>query len=125
MIEERTYGWRRIPGEGVQASCRDVDCPQWRYGWQSVLDESTPHGRMLAARVRALPASWDRTETTDPTGLTIFVFGPGQTCPDAGSHRMDAPERYAIRIGCGRPTVVEPARWVDDLHTQTDRLSGE
>lgn len=117
-IEERAYRYQSLVGEGVRASCRDVNCDAWRLGWTSTLDESTVPGKLLADRVRAM-RGYHFTETHEGD-LTVFVFAPGQAC---GQDHEIRPGIFLERIGPDRPQVMEGERWIDRFHEHTDRLT--
>ena len=36
----------------VRSACEDVECDAWRYGWDSLIDESTPLGAQQAEYIR-------------------------------------------------------------------------
>ena len=119
IIREQAYRYQSLIGQGVQASCRDVDCEKWRVGWVSVLDESTANGSLLAGRVRAL-RGYVFEETRTDTGLTRFVFAPGQSC---GQDHEIRPGIFLHRTGDERPNVVEGERWIDGFRDISERIN--
>jgi hypothetical protein len=111
------------------ASCAEVDCPHWRNGWSTAVDETSDLGRQQAAYIRH--RSGRRfTISRDDTGRTVFRFPPEQQCFAAAEHRIaaDRPELYVARGGDWRRTIGQPRiyeradQWADDLHSTTDRL---
>lgn len=112
------------------ASCEEVGCEQWRLGWATVVDESTPLGQRQAAYIRS--SSGRRfVEGRTEAGWTQFDFPAGQQCFDSGSHRIQA-ERPALYLRQGgdwrrrtsKARVYDRAdQWVDDLHSRTEALS--
>lgn len=67
-----------------KASCEEVGCDQWRFGWETVCDEfSSEDGRMVAGLIRSGRTGRDFTEMQDVRGgtiLTIFRFAARQRC---------------------------------------------
>lgn len=61
-----------------KASCREVECAGYRYGWVTRIDENTDLGKRQAAYIRAL--SGRRFQESLEGGLVEFQFYPGQTC---------------------------------------------
>lgn len=68
----------------VKAACEDVDCDQRRHGWETVCDESTREGAMVANWIRSGQSG--RAFTEFPPGhhngrqVSIFRFEAGQRC---------------------------------------------
>lgn len=124
------------------ASCEEIDCPHWRNGWVTVVDEATDLGLGQAAYIRtemhdtAKPGQagdgirWYTERRTDD-GMTAFVFAPGQRCFAALDHRvpLERPATYLVRGGDWRARTglirrhVHGADWMEDLHGTTDRLA--
>ena len=79
----------------VRAACEDAGCEQWLYGWDSLIDESTPLGQAQAAYIRQRSGRTFR-EMRAPDGLTVFRFEARQRC--FAEHRT-RPARLAVRSG--------------------------
>jgi hypothetical protein len=124
----KTYALRQRPAPRArEASCAEVDCPNYLHGWRTSLDPLI-HGAQIA-HVRA-----DRTrkhvETRSVDGRVVFTFEAGQTCFQ--THHVEMRTLYLVRGGDWR-AVTQPGRqlrsdqWVDDFgeHQQTlaDRLA--
>lgn len=75
----RDYRIHMPPDRWVKAACEQVSCEQWRYGWDSLIDESTPLGQAQAHYIRAQSGRTFR-EMRAPDGLTVFRFESGQRC---------------------------------------------
>ncbi len=107
------------------ASCEEVDCAAYRFGWSTRIDETTELGKAQASYIRHR-AGRGFHETSD-AGLTVFEFYPGQTCFDTHRVRLDREEVYATFRGDHRGRVGEPrihrsaVDWVEDFaeHQQT------
>ncbi len=63
----------------VRTACEDSGCDAWRYGWDTLADETTDLGRRQAAYIRTQSGRAFR-EMKAPDGLTVFRFEPGQRC---------------------------------------------
>lgn len=84
----------------VKAACEDVGCENWRYGWDSLIDESTKLGQAQAEYIRGKSGRTFR-ETRAPDGLTVFRFERHQRCFE--EHRT-RPARLSVAVG-GRTLV--------------------
>lgn len=84
----------------VKAACEDVDCENWRYGWDSLIDERTSLGQAQAEYIRDKSGRTFR-EMRAPDGLTVFRFEPHQRCFE--EHRT-RPARLSVAVG-GRTLV--------------------
>lgn len=114
----RSTHWR-------SATCAEVDCPNYRNGWKTIV----PAGSDLEDLARRS----GRAFAEKPDGNLIeFTFHAGQPCFRAADHRMrvERPELFVVRGGDARgnprgirPKVYDkPYQWVDDMHTHLDRL---
>lgn len=103
------------------ATCAEVGCKNHASGWRTVIDESTTLGQGQAYYIRH-----DRTrshrESKLESGLTQFLFPPGQKCFTKHRIRLPRPEIYVVRDGdwrgnpTGRRTVHSSARaFIDDF----------
>jgi hypothetical protein len=75
----RDYVVRMPRDTWVKAACEAVGCENWRYGWDSLIDERTPLGAQQAAYIRQHSGRTFR-EMKAPDGLTVFRFEPRQRC---------------------------------------------
>lgn len=113
-----------------EATCEQVDCPGYLYGWRSVIDERTDLGQAQAHYIRH-DRSRKHDEERMPDGLTAFTFEPGQTCFDTHQARVERPELFVVRGGDwrGNPTGVEPRLhknpdfWVEEFAENQDRVA--
>ena len=65
----------------VVAACEDVGCDQWRTGWETVCDESTKPGAMVAMWIRSGQSGRTYRELVTVAGApAVFRFGSGQRC---------------------------------------------
>lgn len=94
----------------VRAACEDVQCENWRFGWETILDERTVPGRDAAAWIRCGKSG--RTYRELPGGdVAVFRFEPGQRC--FGEHRT-RPARWLVHGGAVRQHA-NMRDWIDDL----------
>jgi len=121
----QTYSISARRDTTIAAACEQVECPQWRHGWDSVIDESTDLGKTQAAYIRGTSGRTFREMKTD-AGLTVFRFESGQRC--FAEHRTN-PEIYLVRDGDwrGNPTGrrrthQRPADWVEDFGEHQQRI---
>ncbi len=112
----------------VRAACEQVDCPQWRHGWRTLVDEAADLGREQAAYIRGQSRRTFR-ERPGPGGLTEFLFESGQRC--FADHRT-RPEVYVVRGGDwrGNPTGqkrthTRPIDWVEDFGEHQLRVADQ
>jgi hypothetical protein len=89
----RDYVIAMPPDRWVKAACEQVNCEQWRYGWDTLADEATPLGAQQADYIRRQSGRTFR-EMRAPDGLTVFRFEPGQRC--FAEHRT-RPQRFLVR----------------------------
>lgn len=113
------------------ASCADVDCPAWRHGWTTSIDESTELGAAQARYIRR--DSGRGFVESRAAHLTVFDFEPGQRCFGADEHRapVEREPLYLVAGGDwrGNPRGVRTrahanARdWVDDFGEHQQNLA--
>jgi hypothetical protein len=89
----RDYVIASPPDRWVKAACEQVGCEQWRYGWDTLIDEATPLGARQAGYIRGQSGRTFR-ELRAPGGLTVFRFEPRQRC--FAEHRT-RPQRFLVR----------------------------
>ena len=122
----QTWSVKSRPDKRVKTVCEKVGCPQWRNGWESVIDESTPLGRDQAAFIRGSRRTFKEQHTA--AGLTVFRFEPYQRC---FADHQTMPEKYLVRGGDYRATVGElrvhtrAADWVEHVQQHMGRLLDE
>lgn len=130
----KTYAWvRPLSSHWRQARCDEVDCPQYRNGWVTILAETDPAQAGQAAYVRQeVSKGWKYTETRIEGGLTEFRFPPGQQCFKASMHRLPTgrPAIWLVRDGDwrgnprGTPGRIHtrPEDWIEDFSGHQDTL---
>lgn len=65
----------------VKAACEDAGCDQWRSGWETVCDESTEQGALVAAWIRSGQSGRTFRELVAVAGQpAVFRFDSGQRC---------------------------------------------
>ena len=86
----QTWSVKSRPDKRVKTVCERVGCPQWRHGWESLIDESTQLGREQAAFIRNESRRTFK-EQRNGVGLTVFRFESGQRC---FADHQTMPEKY-------------------------------
>ncbi len=112
-----------------KATCEEYGCEQYQHGWQTTVDESTELGQRQAYYIRH-DRSRKRAEQRAEGGLTVFVFGPGQTCFRPHQILTGRPERFLVTGGDfrGNPLGtrprehVRPDDWVEDMSETLDDI---
>lgn len=124
----QTYVINCPPDTMIKVACEQVQCPDWRHGWQTLIDERTDLGARQGAYIRTASGRTFR-EQADGSGVTVFTFESGQRCFREHHTR---PEVYGVRDGDhrGNPTgrVVRharPADWVEDLGGHQQMLADQ
>lgn len=122
----QTWSVKSRPDRAVKTVCERVACRAWKYGWESVIDESTQFGREQAAYIRSSRRTF--REQRNGAGLTVFRFESGQRC---FAEHQTMPEKYVVRGGDYRG-VVGPVRvhahaadWVEHVQEHMGRLLDE
>jgi hypothetical protein len=112
-----------------KASCHEVDCIHYLAGWRTVVDESTDLGKRQAGYIRT-KSGRAFTESCQPTGLTEFLFKPGQKCFGVHNVKTDREAIYVVKDGDwrGNPRQTDPVKlnsidWVDSFSNHQDRLA--
>jgi hypothetical protein len=114
----------------MPATCEQVECEAFIYGWTIAVDEATELGQRQAHYIRH-----DRTrsarESRSDAGLTVFDFGAGQQCFAASQHKRQVrPDQFIVDGGDwrGNPRRVErrvhtdAKFWVEDFAENQDKL---
>ncbi|HEY5396216.1 MAG TPA: hypothetical protein VIL16_12545 [Trebonia sp.] len=84
----------------IKVACEDAGCDQWRSGWETVCDESTKQGALVAAWIRSGQSGRTYRELAAVRGQpSVFRFDSGQRC--FAEHRT-RPGRLLVHQG-GRP----------------------
>lgn len=118
----RDYIVRMPKDHTVRAACEDVDCENWRYGWETIVDERTTAGRDAAIWVRSGRSA--RTFRELPAGggeVTVFRFERGQRCFE--EHRT-RPARWLVRAGSIRQHA-DMRDWLEDFGEHYGRLEDQ
>lgn len=98
------------------ATCKEVDCPHWLMGWQTIVNEAERLGQMQAAYIRR-ESGRAFTEARNEAGLTVFTFAADQRC--FGKHTVTL-DRPAVFRKDGREMVGDD--WLDDNKETLYRL---
>jgi hypothetical protein len=75
----RDYHIRMPMDRWVKTACEDVGCENWRYGWETHVDEATALGQAQAVYIRQ-HSGRTFTEFRTAAGITVFRFASGQRC---------------------------------------------
>lgn len=102
-----------------QASCAEVDCPQYLKGWRTRLEMLNEKDRHYVLKESGRRYKLQHVAE----GETYAVFEPGQNCFQVSRHRVrvDRPETYSVLDG--RRLLrnhTRPELWVEDLHEYSD-----
>jgi hypothetical protein len=115
-----TYGFHNPTATHTRAAtCEEVECEQWKYGWVTRL----PLNSDLAVYIASGNHGRVFRETTGPnTAEREFIFPPGQKCFRSTQHRvkLDRPPIYTVRGGdwraaISRPRVVNGRDWLESF----------
>jgi hypothetical protein len=123
----KTYAIAAPPDRLVVTACEDAGCLAWRYGWETVLNESTDLGRAQAAYVRH-QSGRTFTESRTGAGLTVFRFESGQRC---FAEHCTRPVTFAVRRGDWRGNLGlirqfdRPDQFVEDFGEHQQRLADQ
>jgi hypothetical protein len=79
----------------VKGACERVECPAWKFGWDTAVDEQTDLGKAQAAYIRTQSGRTFK-EMKSETGQTVFRFEPHQRC--FAEHKT-RPEVFSVRLG--------------------------
>jgi hypothetical protein len=107
-----TYQLIAPQSDGLPATCAAVECEHWRNGWSTTV----PKLSAAADYIRRGAGGRRFTEKpSDQIGYARFVFPPGQSCFESGSHRTPL---AVIRGGDWRARTSETMRvglpeWVE------------
>ncbi len=115
----RDYLVRMPRDTTVVAACQDVGCENWRYGWDTLVEENTPLGQAQATYIRGECGRTFR-EMKAPDGLTVFRFEARQRCFE--EHRT-RPARLLVRSGGQMREHVSLANLAEDYTEHAGRLA--
>jgi hypothetical protein len=130
----RTWSMTRPPGVVGRrpATCAEVDCAAWREGWTTRIP-MTDQGRELLDMVRRMKGHTFVDITAPAAAEWTLVFGPGQACFAANTHRVVASDWEPLYGVCdgdwrGNPTgyaAIEPRAgiWVERFGEHQQKLA--
>lgn len=111
------------------ATCEEVDCESWKYGWVT----RVPAGSELVEMVQNTGRPY--TEITEAGAAEReFLFAPGTPCFRASTHRKavrpDLPQLFVVRDGDYRgnprgtaPRIHQrPEDWVENFQEVTENV---
>lgn len=106
----------------VVAACEDVGCDQWRSGWETVADEETEQGAMVAAWIRSGQSGRTFRELVVVAGQpAVFRFDSGQRCFQ--EHRTRPGQLLVYNRGRGVREHVSLANLAEDYTEHVGRLA--
>lgn len=111
-----TFALKAPASDGLSVTCAQAECAAWRNGWESTV----PAASAAAGYIQR--GAGGRRFTQAPSerpGYLRFVFPPGQSCFESGSHH---PPIATIRGGDWRGQTTETRRvglpeWVERFAT--------
>jgi hypothetical protein len=111
-----------------KATCEEISCPDFLYGWRVRVESLTP---VLLHTAKNCGRKFTQVHVSE--GETFLVYEAGQTCFHAAKHRtrIERPELYIVRDGDrrgnprGTPDRIHKngVEWAEDLHEHTDKLA--
>lgn len=109
-----------------RATCREVDCRAYAFGWVTTIDVNTELGAQQANYIRM--KSGRAFTVTEVMGMAVFTFSAGQTCFAQHTTRLDRPEIFEVRRGDFRGSTLDRTHansddWVDDFANHQDRIA--
>ena len=110
------------------ATCAEVECPAYAYGWKTAVDVSTDLGAQQANYIRMHSG---RSFTVAQDGnLVTFTFPFGQNCFAEHRMRLDREAFYRVRNGDwrgnplgGQTEHVNAEDWIDDFANHQIKLA--
>lgn len=109
------------------ASCKEVNCPNYLFGWKTVIDASTDLGQKQAHYIEKMSGRGFKKET-DAAGIITYTFEAGQQCFKPHQVRKEnSQELYLVKDGTARRADnvrrhANAADWVDDFQNHQDKL---
>jgi hypothetical protein len=125
------------------ATCAEIECEPWKHGWACTVTENSPEESLLLQAAAGTVDGHMRRyyrPYKDEDGFLRYVFGPGQPCFAASSHRVPLEREpvHLVKSGDWRATTGEPfvhtrgEHWVEDfgehqqrIHDQRERYGAE
>lgn len=112
-----------------KATCREIGCGGYTYGWRTFADERVDSGRERAQYIRAMSGR-HFTEAKNSLGVTEFTFPPGQVCFNAANHKvsLERPALFLVQGGDFRARTHLMRRhanaddWRDDFGEHQERV---
>lgn len=104
--------WRR-------ATCAEVDCPHFIWGWETLVDEGTDFGKMQAGYIRHKSGREFKEEVL-ANGLTRFEFHAGQRC--FREHKMPLEREPLLTRGMAS-FPVERAKWINEFNENSFQIN--
>lgn len=113
----------------VDATCAEVDCEAYRFGWASTFDLSTDLGQKQADYCKNDKSRSFSIQRPGPN-LIVFVYPPGNQCFRFGSHKrpLGRPPVLLAWRGDFRARLSEPQvhssaeNWVDQMQENLDAI---
>jgi len=126
----QTFSIRAPKGAHREATCEEVECPQYLRGWKMSLDLNSELGQKQAYYIKH-KSGRAYTVESQVNGLVTLLFSGNQECFTAHKVRTDLPEVFSVRGGDGRgnplrtPTRVHKKAefWVEEFAQNQDRLN--
>jgi hypothetical protein len=108
-----------------KASCREVDCTNYKNGWRTTIDVADSLGRRQAAYIREHSG---RSFSVSQSGTRIaFTFRPGQSCFAEHKVPLERDPIHFIRGGdwrehTSRPVVMKRDDWLDKFANHQQQI---
>ncbi len=107
------------------ATCQEVECQNYRRGWQTQIDTSTELGQRQALYIST---QCGRRFTTERMGvMVIFTFYAEQRCFSGHRVMLDRPPIFTIKHGDhrsdARPSMVGGQEWLDEFASNQESLA--
>lgn len=104
------------------ATCEEIECPNFLYGWKTIVDPSTDIGRAQRQYIKN-DTTRKATSYRREDSLVEFTFEAGQTCFQTHYLRLDNEALYLVKGGDWRGNPRGEALkqhanaddWVDDF----------
>ena len=102
-----------------KATCAEVDCPHFTFGWETLIDERTDFGKKQAGYIRHKSGRTFKEEVLQ-NGLTSFVFHAGQKC--FREHKIPLEREPILTQGFYRAPL-ERARWINNFNENSYQIN--
>jgi hypothetical protein len=109
----------------IKVACEDAGCDQWRGGWETVCDESTKEGALVANWIRSGQSGREFRELSRAPGsmTAVFRFPARQRC--FNEHRTRPGRLLVMRRGRTLREHTSLADLAEDYTEHTGRLAGQ